>query len=48
MAVYMLFDNPADKQHMVFLDDHEGASIQQVYPERKCNSTKEMCKLVKI
>lgn len=40
--VYMLFDNPADKQNMTFLGEYETASIQQVYPEHKCNSTKEM------
>lgn len=40
--IYMLFDNPGDKQNMTFLRDYETASIRQVYPERKCNSTKEM------
>ena len=42
MAIYMLFDNPADKQNMAFLGEYKTASIQQVYPEKKCNSTKEM------
>lgn len=40
--VYMLFDNPADKQNMTFLNGYETAKIQQVYPSQKCNSTKEM------
>ena len=42
MAIYMLFDNPADKQNMTFLNGYETAAIQQVYPDQKCNSTKEM------
>lgn len=45
--VYMLFDNPADKQNMTFLSEYETASIQQVYPEHKCNSTKEMLQACK-
>lgn len=45
--VYMLFDNPADKQNMTFLGEYETASIQQVYPEKKCNSTKEMLQACK-
>ena len=40
--VYMLFDNPADKQNMTFLNSYETSGIQQVYPSRKCNSTREM------
>ena len=40
--VYMLFDNPADKQNMAFLNSYETAKIRQVYPPQKCNSTKEM------
>uniref|UniRef100_UPI004029283F glycosyltransferase n=1 Tax=Agathobacter rectalis TaxID=39491 RepID=UPI004029283F len=40
--VYMLFDNPADKQNMTFLNSYETAKIRQVYPSQKCNSTKEM------
>lgn len=40
--VYMLFDNPADKQNMTFLNSYETAKIRQVYPPQKCNSTKEM------
>lgn len=40
--VYMLFDNPADKQNMAFLNGFETATIRQVYPSQKCNSTKEM------
>lgn len=40
--VYMLFDNPADKQNMTFLNSYETAEIRQVYPSQKCNSTKEM------
>lgn len=47
MAIYMLFDNPADKQNMTFLSEYETASIQQVYPEHKCNSTKEMLQACK-
>lgn len=39
---YMLFDNPADKRNMAFLNGYETAKIQQVYPPQKCNSTKEM------
>lgn len=42
MAIYMLFDNPADKQNMAFLNGYETAKIRQVYPPQKCNSTKEM------
>lgn len=42
MAIYMLFDNPVDKQNMTFLNDYETARIQQVYPSRRCNSIKEM------
>ena len=38
----MLFDNPADKQNMTFLNSYETAKIRQVYPHQKCNSTKEM------
>lgn len=45
--VYMLFDNPVDKQNMTFLGEYETASIQQVYPEKKCNSTKEMLQACK-
>lgn len=40
--VYMLFDNPADKQNMTFLNGYETAKIRQIYPPQKCNSTKEM------
>lgn len=40
--IYMLFDNPADKKNMVFLNDYETASIQQIYPIQKCNTTREM------
>lgn len=40
--IYMLFDNPADKQNMTFLNGYETATIQQVYPDQKCNSSKEM------
>ena len=42
MAIYMLFDNPADKQNMTFLNGYETAKIRQGYPSQKCNSTKEM------
>lgn len=42
MAIYMLFDNPADKQNMTFLNGYETAKIRQVYPPQKCNSAKEM------
>ena len=42
MAIYMLFDNPADKQNMTFLNGYETAKIRQIYPPQKCNSTKEM------
>lgn len=45
--VYMLFDNPADKQNMAFLSKYETASIQQVYPAQKCNSIKEMLQTCK-
>lgn len=45
--VYMLFDNPADKQNMTFLGECETALIQQVYPEHKCTSTKEMLQACK-
>lgn len=42
MAIYMLFDNPTDKQNMIFLNGYETASVQQVYPPWKCNSIKKM------
>lgn len=42
MAIYMLFDNPTDKQNMIFLNNYETVEIRQVYPSQKCNSTKEM------
>lgn len=32
---------------MTFLGEYETASIQQVYPEHKCNSTKEMLQACK-
>lgn len=47
MAFYMLFDNPADKQNMTFLNDYETSKIRQVYPSQKCNSTKEMLEVCK-
>lgn len=40
--VYMLFDNPSDKQDMTFLNDYETAKIRQVYPPQKCNTIKGM------
>lgn len=45
--VYMLFDNPADKENMIFLNAYETAGIQQVYPTQKCTSTKEMLMVCK-
>lgn len=45
--VYMLFDNPADKQNMTFLNGYEAAKIRQVYPQQKCNSVKEMLAVCK-
>lgn len=45
--VYMLFDNPADKQNMTFLNGCETAKIRQIYPPQKCNSTKEMLAVCK-
>lgn len=39
--VYMLFDNPADKEKTAFLNDYETASIEMIFPERKCNTIKE-------
>lgn len=45
--IYMLFDNPADKQNMTFLDEYETALIQQVYPDQKCDFTKEMLSVCK-
>lgn len=45
--VYMLFDNPADKQNMTFLNSYETSKIRQVYPPQKCNSTKEMLSVCK-
>lgn len=47
MAIYMLFDNPADKQNMTFLNGNETTKIRQVYPSKKCNSTKEMLAVCK-
>lgn len=40
--IYMLFDNPMDKQNMTFLQKYETASICQIYPSQKCNSIMEM------
>lgn len=40
--VYMLFDDPSDKQDMAFLNDYETASIRRIYPFHKCNSAKQM------
>jgi hypothetical protein len=40
--IYILFDNPADKQSMTFLSKYDTETIQQIYPEQKCNSQKEM------
>ena len=45
--VYMLFDNPTDKQNMTFLNGYEAAKIRQVYPQQKCNSVKEMLAVCK-
>lgn len=42
MAIYMLFDSPADKQNMAFLNCDEVVKIRQVYPPHKCNTIKEM------
>lgn len=43
--IYMLFDNPEDKNNMKFLYNYETSVIQQVYPSCKCNSVKEMLKV---
>lgn len=40
--IYMLFDNPSDKQNMMFLNKYETKVIKQVYPNQKCNSIKKM------
>lgn len=40
--IYMLFDNPKDKNNMKFLYNYETADIQQVYPPYKCNTVKDM------
>lgn len=40
--IYMLFDNPEDKNNMKFLYNYETADIQQVYPPYKCNTVKDM------
>lgn len=40
--IYMLFDNPADKQNMTFLNNYETTLIRQVYPSQKCNSMREL------
>lgn len=45
MAIYMLFDNPADKQSMVFLNNYETVKIQQIYPNQRCDSIREMMKV---
>ncbi len=42
MAIYMLFDNTADKQILTFLNGYETAGIRQVYPLKKCDSIKKM------
>ena len=42
MAIYMLFDNPADKQNMTFLNGYETARFgrfilhRNVIPPKKC------------
>ncbi len=41
MAIYMLFDNPADKQNMTFLNGYETAKIRQVYPLRNVTPPKK-------
>lgn len=40
--VYMVFDNPDDKDNMTFLSDYDTSSIQQLYPEMQCKSVKQM------
>lgn len=47
MGIYMLFDNPADKQDMTFLNGYETVEIRQIYPSTKCNSAKEMLSVCK-
>ena len=40
--VYILFDNPADKQNMTFLREHEALTVRHVYPSQKCDAIKRM------
>lgn len=40
--IYMVFDNPADKQNMTFLKENETASIRQIYPIEKCSTMKKI------
>lgn len=43
--VYMLFDNPADKQNMEFLKDYATASFKLIFPQEQCKSIKSMIKV---
>ena len=46
--VYMLFDNPADKEKMTFLKEYpETEFIKQIYPQKQCKSPKEMYRVCK-
>lgn len=40
--IYILFDNPADKEKMTFLNSYESTKILHIYPHKKLNSIKEM------
>lgn len=40
--VYMLFDNPTDKQNMAFLNGFETVEIRQIYPSKKCDSIRKL------
>lgn len=42
--VYMLFDNPADKNNMHFLKDHNIVSLKMLFPSEQCKSVKSMLK----
>lgn len=43
--IYMLFDNPADKNNVAFLEDYKAVSVNYVYPDKKCNTFKDMLNL---
>lgn len=43
--VYFLFDNPADKQNLVFLKKYSTSSFNLIFPRSQCKSIKSMLKV---